>query len=231
MTSIKKVVLVSVLVVLALLAISRTTETLRAAKAEGSQNNATAKPVSYLPIPAGDYRIDVAHSVIGFSIRHNELSLVSGRFKDFTGTIHFDDQDVTRSSVEFNAKVTSIDTGVEPRDRHLRTADFFDVEKFPEMTFKSTKVERKGKSYVLYGDLTIKGVTKPVTLPFTLMGAIKDPRGNTRIGVSAQTNIDRRDFGITWGHELPTGGFDVAHEVTINLQFEAIQPAAKPVGQ
>jgi polyisoprenoid-binding protein YceI len=119
---------------------------------------------------------------------------------------------------------------VEARDKHLRTADFFDAAQFAEMTFKSTRVEQKGKSYVLYGDLTIKGVTKPVALPFTLRGAIKDPRGNTRIGVAAQTKIDRRDFGITWGHALATGGFDVAHEVLIDLQMEALQPAPKPAG-
>ena len=184
-------------------------------------------PVKYLPIPAGDYRMDTAHSVIGFSIRHNELALVNGRFKNFTGTIHFDDKDVTKSSVEFTAKVESIDTGVEARDKHLRTADFFEVEKYPDMTFKSTKVERKGKSYLLTGDLTLKGVTKPVTLPFTLTGAIKDGRGNTRIGISAQTKIDRRDFGITWGHALASGGVDVAHDVMIDLQFEAVQPAPK----
>jgi polyisoprenoid-binding protein YceI len=187
-------------------------------------------PVKYLPIPAGDYRMDASHSVIGFSIRHNELALVNGRFKNFTGTIHFDDKDVTKSSVEFTAKVESIDTGVEGRDKHLRTADFFEVEKYPDMTFKSTRVERKGKNYLLYGDLTLKGVTKPVTLPFTLTGAIKDGRGNTRIGISAQTKLDRRDFGITWGHALASGGFDVAHDVMIDLQFEAVQPAPKPAG-
>jgi polyisoprenoid-binding protein YceI len=198
-------------------------------EANAAQDKAAVKP-AYLPIPGGDYRIDVAHSVIGFSILHNELALVKGRFKDFTGTIHLDDKDMTKSSVEFTAKVESIDTGVEARDKHLRTADFFDAAQFAEMTFKSTRVEQKGKSYALYGDLTIKGVTKPVTLPFTLTGAIKDPRGNTRIGVAAQTKIDRRDFGITWGHALATGGFDVAHEVLIDLQMEALQPAPKPAG-
>lgn len=184
-------------------------------------------PVKYLPIPAGDYRMDVAHSVIGFSIRHNELALVNGRFKNFSGTIHVDDNDVIRSWVEFTAKVESIDTGVEARDKHLRTADFFEVEKYPDMIFKSSKVERKGKSYLLTGDLTLKGVTKQMTLPFTLTGAIKDGRGNTRIGISAQTKIDRRDFGITWGHALASGGVDVAHDVMIDLQFEAVQPAPK----
>lgn len=197
-----------------------------------AQSKSTSAKVNYVPIPAGDYRMDVAHSTIGFSIRHNELALVSGRFKDFSGTIKYDDKDLTKSSVEFSAKVTSIDTGVEARDRHLRTADFFEVEKFPEMTFKSTRVERKGKSNILHGDLTLKGVTKPVALPFTLTGAIKDGRGNTRIGIAAQTKIDRRDFGITWGSALPGGGFNVGHEVMIDLQLQALQPPPpKPAGQ
>ena len=226
MIHLKKFALIAALAVLAgpLIYFSVVIDT----NAQGSQDKPA--PVKYLPIPAGDYRMDASHSVIGFSIRHNELALVNGRFKNFTGTIHFDDKDVTKSSVEFTAKVESIDTGVEGRDKHLRTADFFEVEKYPDMTFKSTRVERKGKNYLLYGDLTLKGVTKPVTLPFTLTGAIKDGRGNTRIGISAQTKLDRRDFGITWGHALASGGLDVAHDVMIDLQFEAVQPAPKPAG-
>lgn len=231
MSQMRKFVLIAALAGLALLAIVHRAVNIREAKAQ-AQANTAAKPakVNYLPIPGGDYRMDVAHSVIGFSIRHNELALVRGRFKDFSGTIHFDDKDMTKSSVEFKAKVESIDTGVEARDRHLRTGDFFDVAKFPEMIFQSTRVERKGKSYFLHGDLTIKGVTKPVTLPFTITGAIKDGRGNTRIGISAQTKVDRRDFGITWGHALAGGGFDVAHDVMIELQLEALQPPPKPAG-
>lgn len=199
-------------------------------RAAGAQER-TAK-VSYAPVPGGDYNIDPAHSIIGFSIRHLEIAWVEGRFKDFKGTIHFDESDVTRSSVEFAAKVESIDTGVEQRNAHLRTADFFDVAKYPEMSFKSTRVERKGKdSYVLYGDFTLKGVTKQVQLPFTVTGAIKDPWGNTRFGVNAQTKIDRRDYGITWGKVMENGGLDVGNEVTIDLQLEAVKPAAKPAGQ
>jgi polyisoprenoid-binding protein YceI len=191
-----------------------------------------AAKVSYAPIPGGDYNIDPAHTVIGFAIRHLEISWVEGRFKDFKGTIHFDNSDVTKSSVEFAAKIESIDTGVEARDKHLRTADFFDAAKYPEMSFKSTRVERKGKDgYVLHGDLTLKGVTKQVQLPFTIVGAIKDPWGNTRFGIDAQTKINRRDFGINWGTALATGGIDVGNEVTINLQLEAVQPAPKPAGQ
>jgi polyisoprenoid-binding protein YceI len=191
-----------------------------------------AAKVSYLPIPGGDYKIDPAHSIIGFAIRHLEINWVEGRFKDFTGTIHYDEKDVTKSSVEFTAKVESIDTGVAARDKHLRTADFFEVEKFPEMSFKSTSVERKGKNnYVLHGDLTLKGVTKPVALPFTITGAIKDSGGNTRFGINAQTKINRRDYGFTWGKAMENGGFDIGNEVTIELQLEALKPAPKPAAQ
>ncbi len=188
--------------------------------------------VAYVPIPGGEYKIDPAHSIIGFSIRHLEINWIDGRFKDFTGTIRYDESDVTKSSVEFTAKVTSIDTGVEARDKHLRTADFFEVEKYPEMTFKSTRVERKGKdSYVLHGDFTLKGVTKQIAIPFTITGAIKDQRGNTRFGINAETKINRRDYNITWGKAMENGGLDLGNEVTIKLQLEALKPAPKPAGQ
>jgi polyisoprenoid-binding protein YceI len=156
--------------------------------------DAQQKPegVSFEPIATGDYRADPAHSMIGFSIRHFEISFVRGRFKDFNSTIHFDAADVTKSTVEFTAKVESIDTGVGGRDNHLRSADFFDVAQFPEMKFKSTKVEKKGNGYVLHGDFTLKGVTKPISFPFNLTGGIKDNRGNVRFGVAAETKINRR---------------------------------------
>jgi polyisoprenoid-binding protein YceI len=201
-----------------------------ASRAASAQEKAIR--VAYAPIPRGDYNIDPAHSIIGFSIRHLEINWVEGRFKDFKGAISFNDTDVTKSSVQFTARIESIDTGVEARDKHLRTADFFDAATYPEMTFKSTKVERKGKdSYVLYGDFTLKGVTKQISLPFTITGAIKDPWGNTRFGINAQTKINRRDFGITWGKALENGGIDVGNEVTINLQLEAVKPAPKPANQ
>lgn len=200
----------------------------------GLMTNAQEKAVkvSYMPIPGGEYKIDPAHSIVGFAIRHLEINWVEGRFKDFVGTIRYDDSDITKSSVEFTAKIASIDTGVEARDKHLRTADFFDAEKYPEMSFKSTRVERKGKDrYVLHGDFTLKGVTKPVALSFNVTGAIKDQRGNMRFGVSAQTKINRRDYGITWGKALEGGGLDVGNEVTIDLQLEAMKSAPKPAGQ
>lgn len=179
--------------------------------------------VKYLPIASGEYKFDPAHTVIGFSIKHLELALVQGRFKDFQGVVNFDEKDISRSSVSFSAKIESIDTGVEPRNAHLRTADFFDAAKYPEMTFKSTKVEKKGKAYQMTGDLTIKGVTKSVTFPFQMVGAVKDPWGGTRFGISASTVIDRRDYGITYGSALPIGGFDVANEVRVDLQIEAVK--------
>jgi len=184
-----------------------------------------AEKINYAPVPAGVYNLDPAHSLIGFAVRHLEINLVSGRFKDFTGTINYNDQDVTKSTVEFNAKIASIDTEVAARDKHLLSADFFEAEKYPEMTFKSTKIEKRGKDkYVLQGDFTLKGVTKQIEFPFTFTGAIKDPWGNTRFGIEAQTKINRRDYGINYGNALPAGGFDVANEVTIDLRLEAFKP-------
>lgn len=185
--------------------------------------------VKFAPIPAGEYRIDPAHSVLGFAIKHNEIALVRGRFRDFSGLINYDDKDITKSSVEVTAKIESINTGVDRRDAHLRTADFFDAAKYPEMTFKSTHVERKrNNQYVLHGDLTLRGITKPVAIPFTVTGAIRDGQGNTRFGVAGQTTINRRDFGFTWGKTMENGGLDVGNEVMIDLQLEVVKPAPKP---
>jgi polyisoprenoid-binding protein YceI len=192
------------------------------------QNQAS---VTYEAIPTGDYKIDPGHSVIGFSIRHFEISFVRGRFKEFNGMIRYDASDVTKSTVEFTAKTESIDTGVAGRDNHLRTADFFDVAKFPELTFKSTRVERKANNaYLLHGDFTLKGVTKQISFPFTIAGAVKDNRGNTRFGVAAETKINRRDYGITWGGPMASGGLNVGNEVMIDLQLEAVK-AAPPASQ
>lgn len=187
-----------------------------------------AEASSKVNVLAGTYSLDKNHSVIGFGIKHLGIAIVEGRFKDFTGTINYNDKDVTASTVQFTAKIESIDTGVEPRNAHLRTADFFDAAKYPELTFKSTSIEKKGKAYLLTGDLTIKGVTKTVALPFTFTDAIKDPWGGTRFGIEASTRINRRDFGINYGNTLPGGILDVANEVGIELHLEAVQtPAAK----
>lgn len=225
MTMFRNFVLLATLAALGTLAITRNLTSTQAAQAQASK-------VTYAPVTSGAYQIDPAHSTVGFAIRHLEINWVTGRFKDYKGTLNYDAADITKSSVEFTAKVESIDTGVAPRDAHLRNADFFEVAKFPEMTFKSTRVERKGKDgYVLHGDFTLKGVTKAISFPFTMTGAIKDARGNTRFGIEAQTKINRRDYGITYGGPMPTGGLDIGNEVTINLHLEALQPTPKPAGQ
>ena len=175
--------------------------------------------------------IDRSHSEVAFQVRHL-LSKVRGRFTDFAGTIEFDEANPQQSRVDVTIQAGSIDTAEPDRDKHLRTADFFEVEKYPTLSFKSTRVERKGKdAYVLHGDLTLKGVTKPVQLPFTVAGAVKDQRGNTRFGVEAQTTVNRRDFGINFGSALPEGGFNVGNEVNITLHLEALLPAPKPADE
>lgn len=178
--------------------------------------------------------IDANHSLIGFSVRHLTISNVHGRFAIFSGTIHYNEQDVTKSSVEFNAKAESIDTGVKPRDEHLRTADFFDVAKYPDITFKSTKIAQSGGQYQMTGNFTMHGVTKEITFPFQLTKPIKDPRGNTRFGIEAEFTINRQDYGINYGKTFGDGSLVVSNDVKINLNMEASkqepakeQPATK----
>lgn len=178
---------------------------------------------------SGTYNFDRAHSFISFRVTHNGLIEVPGFFRDFTGSINFDNTDVTKSSVQFTAKATSIDTGVAGRDNHLRTKDFFEVETYPEITFKSTKIEKKGKSWVLTGDLTMKGVTKSITFPFAIAGFLPaTERSGGRMGVTAETVINRRDFGVNYDAKLPTGGQVVADNVKIILQIEAVRPRETP---
>ena len=169
----------------------------------------------------GAYKIDKAHSHIGFRVMHMGLAEVPGAFRDFSGTINYDAKDVSKSSVEFTAKVTSVDTGVAPRDNHLRNADFFEVEKYPDMTFKSTKVEKKGDKWEVTGDFSLKGVTKQITIPFALNGVMKDQRGNVKMGISAQTSINRQDYGVKYGNKLPDGTLALSDIVKIDLQLEA----------
>jgi polyisoprenoid-binding protein YceI len=174
-------------------------------------------------LEAGTYSLDPAHTHVGFGVEHLGIALVKGRFKDVEGSIEYDPKDIGRSKVNFSAKIESIDTGVSARDEHLRSADFFEVAKYPTMTFVSTKIEKKGKRYIMNGDLTIKGVTRPISFAFTFTDAIKDPWGGTRFGASASTEVTRRDFGITYGNALPGGGFDVADRVAIELHLEAVK--------
>lgn len=171
---------------------------------------------------SGVYNFDKAHSSIGFKVKHMGLIEIPGFFRDFTGSVTYDAKDVSKSTVEFSANVTSIDTGVAARDKHLRTPDFFDVDKFPVITFKSTKVEKKGKAWMLTGDFTMKGVTKSITFPFEIAGWLPaDARGGGKMGIAAETSINRRDFGVNYGSTLPNGAAALSDEVKINLQIEA----------
>ena len=150
------------------------------------------------------YPIDNNHSTVGFSVPiFGGLSQVKGKFTDFTITLTNDEKDITKSSVSVVIKATSVDTGIEGRDRHLRTADFFDVEKFPEITFKSERIEKKGKQFIAHGPLTMHGVTKQIALPFTITGTLKNPSTNetSAVGYSAHTVLNRRDFGINYSRK------------------------------
>lgn len=191
----------------------------------GVQSTIPADEKAMKAAESGKYDFDKAHSFIGFKVRHMGLIDVPGYFRDFTGTVNYDAADPAKSSVEFKAMVTSVDTGVEGRDGHLRRADFFDVEKFPEMSFKSTKVEKKGNGWIVSGDLTMRGVTKPVSIPFAISGFLPGgERSGAKIGITGETTINRRDFGVNYGNNLPSGIPAISDDVKVVLAIEAGKP-------
>lgn len=169
---------------------------------------------------------DLSHSSLNFHVRHLMVSKVHGRFTTWTGTLELDETDLTKSRLEVTIDAASVDTKEPKRDDHLRSADFFEVEKFPHLTFKSTKVEKSGDDYKVTGDLTIRGITKSVTLDVEGGDTVKDPWGGTRTGFSAKTSISRKDFGLTWNVALEAGGFVVGDKIDITLEIEAIKKAA-----
>jgi len=173
---------------------------------------------------ADTFVVDKAHSEATFQVRHM-MSKVTGKFEDFGGRINIDRAKPSSSSVEFNIKTASVNTGVADRDKHLRTADFFDAEKYPEITFKSTKIAatKKKDVYDVTGDLTMRGVTKHVTIPVEFGGFGKDPWGNERAGFSLTTTVNRKDYGINWNQALDNGGFLLSDDVTINVNLEAVK--------
>ena len=178
---------------------------------------------------SGTYNLDKAHSFIGFKVKHLGLIEVPGYFRDFNGAINYDAANPTKSSVEFTAKATSVDTGVAGRDTHLRSADFFEVEKYPDVTFKSTKVEKSGSGWTVTGDFTIKGVTKSISFPFNIAGFLPpDQRSGGKMGVTAETVINRRDYGVNYGNKLPNGTAQLSDEVKVVLQIEANRPRPAP---
>ena len=171
-------------------------------------------------IPAGTWTVDTAHSTVGFVARHMMVAKVRGRFKDFGADLVIAENPL-ESRVDATVQMASVDTGDETRDNHLRTNDFFDIENHPTMTFRTTSLEPDGDDYKLNGDLTVRGVTKPVTFDLEVGGFGKDPWGNTKAGFSATTTISRKDFGVEWNVPLETGGVIVGDKVTIELDIEA----------
>jgi polyisoprenoid-binding protein YceI len=168
------------------------------------------------------YKIDKAHSEVVFQIRHL-VTKVRGRFDDFEGMIQLNENSPELSSVEFTIKAASINTNEKDRDTHLRSADFFDVEKFPALTFKSKQILKKSnESYDVVGDLTIHGVTKEIVLPVTHLGKAKDPWGMERAGFEAEFTLNRKDFGLMWNAPLELGGFLVGDDVKASLSIQAV---------
>jgi polyisoprenoid-binding protein YceI len=174
---------------------------------------------------ASTWTIDPDHSNVGFKVRHLMISNVKGSFEKHTGTVEIDDKDITKSKIEVSINTNSINTNVQKRDEHLRSADFFDVAKYPAMTFVSKKVAKAGNDkFTVTGDLTLHGVTKSVVLDVEGPSKeSKDPWGNIRKGATATTKINRKDFGLAYNVVLETGGVAVGEEVTISLEIEMIK--------
>ena len=171
--------------------------------------------------PTRTIQIDKAHSEATFQVRHL-LTKVRGRFVDFAGTIEFDETRPEQSSVSLTIQAASIDTNEAQRDQHLRSADFFEVDKYPTLTFTSSRIaQAAGGTYAVTGDLTIHGVTKVVTLNVGYMGVAKDPWGNAKFGFEAETTINRKDFGLSWNAALETGGFLVGDDVKVSVSVQA----------
>jgi polyisoprenoid-binding protein YceI len=172
------------------------------------------------------YTIDPAHSTASFSIKHMMIAKVHGGFGKLSGQLLLDSKDVSKSSVEVTIDAASINTREPKRDAHLKSADFFDVEKYPHLAFKSKRIEKDGEALAVVGDLTIHGVTKEITL--TVDGPtdeVKDPWGNVKIGASGATKIKRKDFGLTWNAALEAGGVLVGDDVTISVDVQFAKQA------
>ena len=181
------------------------------------------------PDITGDYVLDVAHSRLGFVARHAMVTKVRGAFNDFEGTAHLDGDDPTKSSASVSIEVASVDTRQPQRDDHLRNNDFFDAATYPKITFVSTSVEKRSEeNFRMTGDLTIKNVTRPVSVDFEYSGSATDPYGNQRVGFEGSTVINRKDFGVNFNAVLETGGVMVSEKITLEFEISAVktQPAA-----
>ncbi len=169
------------------------------------------------------WALDPTHSEVGLKVKHMMFTNVSGKFNEFSINVENEENDFSSSTVDFSANIHSIDTNNSDRDNHLKSADFFDAESFPKLTFKSSKIESKGgNDYLLTGDLTIKETTKAVTLDIEYSGLMKDPWGNTKIAISLNGKINRKDFGLTWNAALETGGVLVGEEIKLNAEVQLV---------
>ena len=175
---------------------------------------------------SGTYAVDPTHSRIGFVARHAMVTKVRGSFNEFVGTGYFDAENAANSHLQLTIQAASIDTRNPDRDAHLKANDFFDMETFPEISFASTAVEQvHAENYRVTGDLTIKGVTKPVTVDFEYTGSAVDPFGNRRIGLEGKTTVNRKDWGVSWNAALEAGGVLVSEKVTLEFEVSAIRTA------
>jgi polyisoprenoid-binding protein YceI len=195
----------------------------------GNKNTATATATDVTPELAaltGDYTIDAAHTTIGFVARHAMVTNVKGKFLDFSGALHLDGTDPARSTASLDVVMDSISTGNADRDGHLKSADFFKTDEFPTMTFRSTKAEALGgDDYRITGDLSILGVTKPITIDLEFNGAAKDPFGNERVGFEGKATILRSEWGLTWNAALETGGVLISDKIKLTFDVSAIKNA------
>jgi polyisoprenoid-binding protein YceI len=172
------------------------------------------------------WTVDKSHSSLEFTVKHMMISKVRGVFNEFDAVVEADPNDLTDAKIEFSVNVNTIDTRNEDRDNHLRSNDFFDMENHPKMTFVATEIKRKsGDNYDVTGDLTLRGVTKPVTFDMTMEGVNKDPWGNEVAGFSGTGKLNRKDFGLVWNAALETGGVLVGEDVKINIEIEAHKQA------
>lgn len=177
------------------------------------------------PLLAAKFELDKAHTNVSFVAPHLMVSKVKGRFDKFAGTFDFDEKDLKLENVMVTIQTDSLNTNEKDRDKHLRSPDFFDVVKFPEMKFKSTKVEYdNGKPDKVHGELTIRGITKPVILNVDYNGAITDAMGNRVVAFEAETKVNRKDFGLNWNKALDKGGFVVGDDIKIQIEGEAKMP-------
>ncbi|HVM13667.1 MAG TPA: YceI family protein [Egibacteraceae bacterium] len=181
------------------------------------------RTVAGVEVPApGVYQLDLDHSVVEFVVRHLGLSKVRGRFNQFEGAITIDEE-IERSSAQVTIQAASIDTRAPDRDTHLRSDDFLDVENHPTLEFRTTGVRQEDGQWYVDGDLTVAGQTRPVTLEVEFEGTAKDPWGNTRIAFSAETTVNREEFGLTWNQALETGGWLVGRDVKLELSVQGVK--------